>query len=108
MDSYGFALSKANMIQKISTGAFIEGKAFKALTSSGTVIGAIAGGIPAVISIYQNGLNWRNGTALGLAALGVASEFFGVGELWDGTVGTAIAATSLSYDIYDITHPEKE
>ncbi len=107
-DSYGVALSKANVINTVLTGAKIEGKAFKYLTGSGTVVGAIAGGIPAAISIYHNGLNWRNGTAAGLAVLGVVSEFTGLGEAWDGTVGLGIAAGSLGFDIWDATHPVKK
>jgi hypothetical protein len=104
-DSYGVALSKANVINTVLTGTKIEGKAFKYLTGSGTVVGAIAGGIPAAISIYQNGLNWRNGTAAGLAVLGVVSEFTGIGEAWDGTVGLGIAAGSLGFDIWDAKTP---
>ena len=107
-DSYGVALTKANVINTVLTGSKIEGKAFKYLTGSGTVVGAIAGGIPAAISIYNNGLNWRNGTAAGLAVLGVVSEFTGLGEAWDGTVGLGIAAGSLGFDIWDATHPAKK
>ena len=106
MDTEGFAISKAQVIQKISTGSFIEGNAVKAFTRSGTVIGAIAGAVPAIYSMTQNGVTWRNSAQLGLAVLGVVSEFTGLGELWDGTVGLGIAAASVSYDIYDLTHPE--
>jgi hypothetical protein len=42
-----------------------------------------------------------------LAGLGVVSEFTGLGEAWDGTVGLGIAVGSLSYDIWDATHPSK-
>ncbi len=100
-------MTKANMINIVLQGSKIESKAFKAFTHSGTVIGAIAGGIPAVISIYHNGLNRRNGLAAGFAVLGVISEFFGVGEAWDGTVGFGIASFSLGFDIWDATHPAK-
>ena len=41
--------------------------------------------------------DWTN---LGLAALAGASEFPGLGEAWDGTVGLGIAAGTLGYDVY--------
>ena len=106
-DSYGVALTKANVINRVLTGSKIEGKAFKYLTGSGTVVGAIAGGAPALYHIFNGNATWRDGVALGFAGLGVASEFTMLGVAWDGTVGLGIAAGSLSYDIWDATHPAK-
>jgi len=106
-DALAVSISKAQVINKVLQGVKIESTAFKAFTHSGTVIGAIAGGIPAIVSIKNDGLNMRNGTAAGLAILGVAAEFTGLGEAWDGTVGLGIAGASLIFDIYDATHPTK-
>lgn len=106
-DALSVSTSKANVIAKVLQGAKIESKAFEAFTHSGTVVGAIAGGIPAVVSIYNNGLNWRNGTAASLAILGVAAEFTGLGEALDGTVGLGVAVVSLSFDVWDAKHPVK-
>ncbi len=113
MDAFGVAMTKANMINKLTTDSFIAVKGFKAFTRSGTVIGAIAGGGPAIYSMWKNyhegkSQDWRDYASLGLAGLGIASEFFGIGELWDGTVGVGIAAGSLSYDVWDMSHPKKE
>jgi len=90
---------------KLTTGASLSGKAFKAFTHSGTIVGAIAGGAPAIYNIAEGNGSWRDWTALGFAGLGIASEFTGLGEAYDGTVGLGIAAGSLTYDIYDATHP---
>ena len=123
MDALGVAISKANLINTLSSGKSIAEatevfsetglKAFKTLTRSGTVVGAIAGGIPAVWNIgnnFANGTqqNWRDWTALGFAALGLASEFTGVGELWDGSAGLIIATSAITYDIWDATHPSEK
>lgn len=43
----------------------------------------------------------RDGVALGVAALGIAAEFTGLGEIWDGSVGLIIAGGSLLYDTYN-------
>jgi len=55
----------------------------------------------------DSGGTWRDGASLVLAGLGVVSEFTGLGEAWDGMVGLGIAVGSLSYDIWDATHPSK-
>lgn len=47
--------------------------------------------------------DWHDWTSLGLAGLGVISEFTGFGEAWDGAVGVVIAVGTVSYDIYDAT-----
>jgi hypothetical protein len=113
MDAVGVSATKANVINTVLQGTSIESKAFKAFTHSGTVVGAIAGGVPAIYKIGSNFINgksqdWRDWASFGLAGLGVASEFTGLGEAWDGTVGVGIAAGSLGYDIWDATHPEKK
>jgi len=107
MDAVGVSMTKANVINKVLQGTAIESKAFKAFTHSGTVVCAIAGGAPALYHIFNGNATWRDGVALGFAGLGVASEFTMLGVAWDGTVGLGIAAGSLSYDIWDATHPAK-
>ena len=104
LDAEGVAIAKGNVIMKLTTGASLSGKAFKAFTHSGTVVGLIAGGAPAIYNIATGNGTWRDWVALGLAGLGAASEFTGLGEAYDGTVGLGIAAGSLAYDIYDATH----
>jgi RHS repeat-associated protein len=98
-DTYGTALAGANVLAKQA------GTAFKVLTRSGTVVGAIAGGAPAVYNIITNFMNHKSQSlkdwaGFGLAVVGVVSEFTGLGELYDGTVGLGVAAVSLGYDVY--------
>lgn len=77
--------------------------ALKGLSRTGTVIGAIAGGLPAgahLLNSWSNGEigDWHDWTSVGLAGLSIAAEAFGWGEVWDLT----IAGGSMIYDIYDI------
>ncbi|WP_158800611.1 DUF6443 domain-containing protein [Pedobacter sp. L105] len=81
-------------------------KALKMLTRSGTVVGAVAGGVPAGYNIIKD---WHNGgirsthakdwVNLGLAAGGVTVEFFGVGETWD-LIGAGITGATAIVDIH--------
>ncbi|WP_320462880.1 hypothetical protein [Pedobacter sp. CFBP9032] len=48
----------------------------------------------------NGGVAFKAITISGLAALAGASEFTGLGEAYDGTVGVGIAVGTLSYDIY--------
>lgn len=109
MDSFGVAMTKANMIKFLSSGSKIGGKAFKVITGSGTVIGAIAGGGPAIYNIVNDlythkATNSKDWVAAGFAGLGLLSEFTGLGEAWDGTVGFGIAAGTIIYDVADVAH----
>ena len=95
-DSYGIVTSSAKVL--------VEGVS-KGLTRSGTVVGAIVGGVPASINIYNSiasgqAPNVDDIAAVVLATGGVAVEFFGIGEVWD-TVGLGIAIGSTSLDIYE-------
>ena len=36
-----------------------------------------------------------------VAGLGIASDFTGLGEIWDGSVGLGIAGGTLIYDVYN-------
>ncbi|WP_426324382.1 hypothetical protein [Pedobacter sp. R-06] len=103
MDSYGTSMTGANALNFVANGEAIGGVAFKALTSSGTVIGMIAGGGPAVYHIINGDATADDWIALGLAALAGASEFTGLGEAYDGTVGVGIAVGTLGYDAYQAT-----
>ncbi len=81
-------------------------KSIEVLSKTGTVVGAIVGGVPSAINLVQS---WSNGeigsvkdyVGVGLAAVGVVAEFTGIGEAWDGTVGVAIAVGSLAHDFWD-------
>lgn len=77
------------------------GEAVKGLSRTGTVVGAIAGGVPATINIisnFENGRsqNWRDWVSVGVAGVGIAAEIFGVGEAADAV----IAVGSLGWDLY--------
>ena len=100
MDSYGTSMTGANALNFVANGEAIGGVAFKAITNSGTVIGMIAGGGQAVYHLINGNATSDDWIALGLAALAGASEFTGLGEAYDGTVGVGIAVGTLSYDIY--------
>ncbi|MEI7595984.1 MAG: RHS repeat-associated core domain-containing protein [Bacteroidota bacterium] len=88
-----------------------SGKALEGFTRTGTVIGAIAGGGPAIYNIATNhGGNWKDWAALGLSVAGVTSEFFGVGEIWDSvaipvTVGVTVG--TVGFDVYNILDEDK-
>jgi hypothetical protein len=99
-DSHGSMISTANIFSKEA------GLALKGLSRTGTVVGMIAGGVPAVYNIAKNFYsgnhqNWKDWAGFGLAALAGFSEFTGLGEIYDGTVGLTIATANLSYDIYN-------
>ncbi|MET4083347.1 hypothetical protein ABIB40_003318 [Pedobacter sp. UYP30] len=105
-DSHILGGAGATALNFAASGEAIEGAAFKAFTGSGTVIGMVAGGLPAGYNIYQSFENGGHGSsadwiALGLAGLAGAAEFTGLGEAYDGTVGVGIAAGTLGYDAYE-------
>lgn len=82
-------------------------EAAKALSQSGTVIGAIAAILPAVVNIISNfaeGKSQKVGDyiGIGVGVVGILSEYTGLGELYDGYVGAAIGIGSVGYDIGNI------
>lgn len=99
MDALGASMSVSNAVNIATVGIKFEGVALKAITGSGTVIGAIAGGVPAARNLINNGWSNKEGVKVGIAILGLAAEFTGLGETYDGTVGAAITVGSLLYDI---------
>ena len=104
-DSHGTLMNLANVLSKDA------GRALKGLTRTGTVVGAIAGGIPASMNLIHSFENGEIGSlhdwaSFGLAALGVVSEFTGLGEAYDGSVGLIISGGSLIYDAYDAATSE--
>ncbi|MDO6430193.1 DUF6443 domain-containing protein [Flavitalea sp. BT771] len=76
--------------------------ALKGLSRTGTVAGAIVGG---GFSLYNLAKSWSKGeigswtdwAGVGLAGLGLASEFIGIGEVADGVIATS----SIGLDIYN-------
>ena len=87
-----------------------SGAALKMFTRTGTVIGAIAGGVPAAIHMWNNGLNWSDGLAVGLSVAGITAEFFGVGEIWDSVaipVTVGITVGTVSSDVYNVIQNNK-
>ena len=52
--------------------------------------------------------DWHDYVSLVLSGLGVASEFSGLGELYDGSVGLVVASGSIAWDIYDASRKFKE
>jgi RHS repeat-associated protein len=94
----------------LSGGKFLvneSGTIFKGFTATGTVVGAIAGGVPALYNIFtKKGGDWKDWGALGLSVAGVFSEFIGVGEVWDA-VAVPIAVASTTLDIYNIATKKK-
>ena len=82
------------------------GDAFKAFTRSGTVVGAIAGGIPAAINMWNNGFNWSDAATLLIAGGGIIAEFTGAGEAWDSVaipVSIGVSVVTISNDIYSLS-----
>jgi RHS repeat-associated protein len=99
-DSHATAIGVGRVLSK-EAGVALEG-----LSKTGTVVGAIAGGVPEAINLahsFQNGEigSLHDWASFGLAALAVVSEFSGLGEAYDGSVGLVIAGGTLIYDAYD-------
>lgn len=99
-DSHATAIGFAKVLSKDA------GAALKGLSRTGIVVDAIAGGIPASINLISSFRNGEIGSlhdwvSFGIAGLGVLSEFTGLGEGYDGSVGLIIAGGSLIYDTYD-------
>lgn len=89
---------------KEKTGVLTEGikSSLKHLSSTGTVIGAIAGGGPALYNILtkkDGWKNWDNIIDLAIAGFAVVAETTGLGEAYDGTIGLGIALGTIAYDI---------
>jgi len=113
VDMNNFAIQGAKVVGGVKAIETVGGKTLKAITTSGTVIGAIVGGGPAIYNIINNistgsRQRWQDWTALGLAILAGVSEGTGVGEAWDGTVGLIIAGGSITYDIYSAATVDDE
>lgn len=100
-DSFNTSMSTAHTLNFIANGTAIEATAFKYVTGSGTIIGAIVGGGPAIINILQGDATGSDYAALAFAAAGGILEITGWGELYDGTVGVGAAVGNLIYDVYN-------
>lgn len=78
--------------------------ALEGLSRTGTVVGAIAGGVPSLVNIIvdvHNGesVKVRDVINVTVAAGAVFVEFSGLGEAYDGTVGLITAGVGLVNDI---------
>lgn len=108
MDVRGASISGVKLLNRLGQGAKLEGevlKTFKYVSRSGTIIGAVAGGIPAIISIYHDGWSLQNGRTVGLAVVGVLLEFSGEGEVYDA-LSLGVNVTQAIFDIEEASHPK--